>query len=291
MHNINIKINNNYGILYVVATPIGNINDITYRAIEVLSAAYIVATEDTRHSKKLLNHYGIKTKQISYHKHNEQERVEYLINLLLEGKSVALISDAGTPAISDPGDIIITEAHKKNIVVSPIPGASSVISAISCSGQAANDFKFIGFLPKKVSQKIDILKKNDNNDYSLIFFESPNRVVNTLDEIKKLYNGDKTIIIAREITKIYEDVKIFTIDQWLEYFALNNNEKQKGELVVIIPRVDKVENNATEREIEDFIILLLKNDIPYNTAIKVTSKHYDINKNLIYKKHMNLAKK
>ena len=291
MHNINIKINNNYGILYVVATPIGNINDITYRAIEVLSAAYIVATEDTRHSKKLLNHYGIKTKQISYHKHNEQERVEYLINLLLEGKSVALISDAGTPAISDPGDIIITEAHKKNIVVSPIPGASSVISAISCSGQAANDFKFIGFLPKKVSQKIDILKKNDNNDYSLIFFESPNRVVNTLDEIKKLYNGDKTIIIAREITKIYEDVKIFTIDQWLEYFALNNNEKQKGELVVIIPRVDKVENNASEREIEDFIILLLKNDIPYNTAIKVTSKHYDINKNLIYKKHMNLAKK
>ena len=291
MHNINIKINNNYGILYVVATPIGNINDITYRAIEVLSAAYIVATEDTRHSKKLLNHYGIKTKQISYHKHNEQERVEYLINLLLEGKNVALISDAGTPAISDPGDIIITEAHKKNIVVSPIPGASSVISAISCSGQAANDFKFIGFLPKKVSQKIDILKKNDNNDYSLIFFESPNRVVNTLDEIKKLYNGDKTIIIAREITKIYEDVKIFTIDQWLEYFALNNNEKQKGELVVIIPRVDKVENNATEREIEDFIILLLKNDIPYNTAIKVTSKHYDINKNLIYKKHMNLAKK
>ena len=291
MHNINIKINNNYGILYVVATPIGNINDITYRAIEVLSAAYIVATEDTRHSKKLLNHYGIKTKQISYHKHNEQERVEYLINLLLEGKSVALISDAGTPAISDPGDIIITEAHKKNIVVSPIPGASSVISAISCSGQAANDFKFIGFLPKKVSQKIDILKKNDNNDYSLIFFESPNRVVNTLDEIKKLYNGDKTIIIAREITKIYEDVKIFTIDQWLEYFALNNNEKQKGELVVIIPRVDKVENNATEREIEDFIILLLKNDIPYNTAIKVTSKHYDINKNIIYKKHMNLAKK
>ena len=291
MHNINIKINNNYGILYVVATPIGNINDITYRAIEVLSAAYIVATEDTRHSKKLLNHYGIKTKQISYHKHNEQERVEYLINLLLEGKSVALISDAGTPAISDPGDIIITEAHKKNIVVSPIPGASSVISAISCSGQAANDFKFIGFLPKKVSQKIDILKKNDNNDYSLIFFESPNRVVNTLDEIKKLYNGDKTIIIAREITKIYEDVKIFTIDQWLEYFALNNNEKQKGELVVIIPRVDKVENNASEREIEDFIILLLKNDIPYNTAIKVTSKHYDINKNIIYKKHMNLAKK
>ena len=291
MHNINIKINNNYGILYVVATPIGNINDITYRAIEVLSAAYIVATEDTRHSKKLLNHYGIKTKQISYHKHNEQERVEYLINLLLEGKNVALISDAGTPAISDPGDIIITEAHKKNIVVSPIPGASSVISAISCSGQAANDFKFIGFLPKKVSQKIDILKKNDNNDYSLIFFESPNRVVNTLDEIKKLYNGDKTIIIAREITKIYEDVKIFTIDQWLEYFSLNNNEKQKGELVVIIPRVDKVENNASEREIEDFIILLLKNDIPYNTAIKVTSKHYDINKNLIYKKHMNLAKK
>ena len=291
MHNINIKINNNYGILYVVATPIGNINDFTYRAVETLSSVHIIATEDTRHSKKLLNHYGIKTKQISYHKHNENERVEYLINLLLEGKSIALISDAGTPAISDPGDIIITEAHRKNIMVSPVPGASSVISAISCSGQASNDFKFIGFLPQKVSQKIDILKKNDNNDFSLIFFESPNRVVNTLDELKKLYNGDKAIIVAREITKIYEDIKIFTIDQWLEYFSLNNNEKQKGEFVVIIPRVDTVENNITEREIEDFITLLLKNDISYNAAIKVTSKYYDISKNLIYKKHMHLAKK
>ena len=291
MHNINIKINNNYGILYVVATPIGNINDITYRAVEILSSVHIIATEDTRHSKKLLNYYGIKTKQISYHKHNENERVEYLINLLLEGKSIALISDAGTPAISDPGDIIITEAHRKNIIVSPVPGASSVISAISCSGQASNDFKFIGFLPKKVSQKIDILKQNDNNDFSLIFFESPNRIINTLDELKKLYNGDKTIIVAREITKIYEDIKIFTIDQWLEYFSLNNNEKQKGEFVVIIPRVDTVENNITEREIEDFIALLLKNDISYNAAIKVTSKHYDISKNLIYKKHMHLAKK
>ena len=291
MHNINIKINNNYGILYVVATPIGNINDITYRAVEILSSVHIIATEDTRHSKKLLNYYGIKTKQISYHKHNENERVEYLINLLLEGKSIALTSDAGTPAISDPGDIIITEAHRKNIIVSPVPGASSVISAISCSGQASNDFKFIGFLPKKVSQKIDILKKNDNNDFSLIFFESPNRIINTLDELKKLYNGDKAIIVAREITKIYEDIKIFTIDQWLEYFSLNNNEKQKGEFVVIIPRVDTVENNITEREIEDFIALLLKNDISYNAAIKVTSKHYDISKNLIYKKHMHLAKK
>ena len=291
MHNINIKINNNYGILYVVATPIGNINDITYRAVEILSSVHIIAAEDTRHSKKLLNHYGIKTKQISYHKHNENERVEYLINFLLEGKSIALISDAGTPAISDPGDIIITEAHRKNIIVSPVPGASSVISAISCSGLASNDFKFIGFLPQKVSQKIDILKKNDNNDFSLIFFESPNRVVNTLDELKKLYNGDKTIIVAREITKIYEDIKIFTIDQWLEYFSLNNNEKQKGEFVIIIPRVDIVENNITEREIEDFIALLLKNDISYNAAIKVTSKHYDISKNLIYKKHMHLAKK
>lgn len=291
MHNTNIKINNNYGILYVVATPIGNINDITYRAVEILSSAHIIATEDTRHSKKLLNHYGIKTKQISYHKHNENERVEYLINLLLEGKSIALISDAGTPAISDPGDIIITEAHRKNIIVSPVPGASSVISAISCSGQASNNFKFIGFLPKKVLQKIDILKKNDNSDFSLIFFESPNRVVDTLNELKKIYNGDKAIIIAREITKMYEDIKIFTIDQWLEYFGLNNNEKQKGEFVVIIPREDTVESNVTEREVEDFITLLLKNDISYNTAIKVTSKHYDINKNLIYKNHMHLAKK
>ena len=291
MHKFNKKKHNNYGTLYVVATPIGNINDITYRAVDVLSKVQLIATEDTRHSKKILNFYGIKTKQISYHKHNELERSGYLIDLLTKGASIALISDAGTPSISDPGDVVISEAHKRSIKVSPIPGASSVISAISASGQAANDFKFIGFLPRKISQKINILKKHNNNNYSLIFFESPNRFLSTLQELKKIYNGDKELIIAREITKIYEDIKISKIDEFLEYYNFNENEKLKGEFVFIIPKVEIDENRIPDNEIEDFIQLLLDNNISYNASIKVACKHFEIKKNNIYKKYMSLAKK
>ena len=291
MHNFDKKKHSNYGILYVVATPIGNINDITYRAVDILSKVYLIATEDTRHSKKILNFYGIKTKQISYHKYNENKRSEYLIDLLIKGESIALISDAGTPSISDPGDILISEAHKKNIMVSPVPGASSVISAISASGQASNDFKFIGFLPKKISQKVNILKKHNNNNYSLIFFESPNRVLSTLEELKGIYDGEKELIIAREITKIYEDINICSINNWIEYYNFNKNEKLKGEFVFIIPKIEVIENRVPDSEIEDFIKLLLENNISYNVSVKVACKHFEVKKNVIYKKYMNLAKK
>ena len=289
MHIISTKKQSNYGTLYVVATPIGNINDITYRAVKVLSNVYIIATEDTRHSKKILNYFGIKTKQISYHKHNEVERCDYLIRLLLEGKDIALVSDAGTPSISDPGDIVISEAHKKNIMVSPIPGVSSVIAAISSSGFSSDDFKFIGFLPKKNSQKIDILKIKNN--FSLIFFESPNRVLNTLEELRKIYGGQKKILVAKEITKIYENINYLSLDDWFEYFSENNNERLKGEFVIIIPKEKLTNKDILDGKIESFIILLLKNNVSYNSAIKIVCTFYKLNKNKIYKKYINLAKK
>ncbi len=289
MHIISTKKQSNYGTLYVVATPIGNINDITYRAVKVLSNVYIIATEDTRHSKKILNYFGIKTKQISYHKHNEAERCDYLIRLLLEGKDIALVSDAGTPSISDPGDIVISEAHKKNIMVSPIPGVSSVIAAISSSGFSSDDFKFIGFLPKKNSQKIDILKIKNN--FSLIFFESPNRVLNTLEELRKIYGGQKKILVAKEITKIYENINYLSLDDWFEYFSENNNERLKGEFVIIIPKEKLTNKDILDGKIESFIILLLKNNVSYNSAIKIVCTFYKLNKNKIYKKYINLAKK
>ena len=289
MHIISTKKQSNYGTLYVVATPIGNINDITYRAVKVLSNVYIIATEDTRHSKKILNYFGIKTKQISYHKHNEAERCDYLIKLLLEGKDIALVSDAGTPSISDPGDIVISEAHKKNIMVSPIPGVSSVIAAISSSGFSSDDFKFIGFLPKKNSQKIDILKIKNN--FSLIFFESPNRVLNTLEELRKIYGGQKKILVVKEITKIYENINYLSLDDWFEYFSENNNERLKGEFVIIIPKEKLTNKDILDGKIESFIILLLKNNVSYNSAIKIVCTFYKLNKNKIYKKYINLAKK
>ena len=287
MHNLNKNKKSNYGILYVVATPIGNINDITYRAVEVLSNSHIIATENTKHSKRLLNFYGINTKLISYHKHYEALRCEYLINLLLEGKNISLISDAGTPSISDPGDYIIASAHKMNINVSPIPGASSLTAAISVSGFASKDFKFVGFLPKKTNQKINVLKKSKS--YSLIFFESPNRILATLNDLERIYTGEKKIMLAREITKVYEDINYDSIKNQLHNLLQNEKEKLKGEFVIVIPKNEENNNHYLEDEVEEFLKLLLENSISYNSAIKITCKHFNIKKNNIYKKYINLA--
>lgn len=287
MHNSKLK-KNIFGTLYVVATPIGNINDISYRAIDILSKVDLIAAEDTRHSRKILTNFGINTKVISYHKYNEYEKCDQILDLITKGKNIALISDAGTPGISDPGDIIVSKAHKKNINVSPIPGASSVISALSVSGFASKDFKFTGFLPKKQNQKIEFLKKNINKNYSLVFFESPKRVIKTLEDLKNIYNG-KEIIITREITKIYEDIGIDSIDNWIDLYR-NNQEKIKGEFVFIIPRIEQKKNTLSDNEIEDFLQLLLQNSISYKSAVQITSKYFDLNKNKIYKKHMYLAK-
>ena len=287
MHNLNKNKKSNYGILYVVATPIGNINDITYRAVEVLSNSHIIATENTKHSKRLLNFYGINTKLISYHKHNEALRCEYLINLLLEGKNISLISDAGTPSISDPGDYIIASAHKMNINVSPIPGASSLTAAISVSGFASKDFKFVGFLPKKTNQKINVLKKSKSS--SLIFFESPNRILATLNDLERIYTGEKKIMLAREITKVYEDINYDSIKNQLHNLLQNEKEKLKGEFVIVIPKNEENNNHYLEDEVEEFLKLLLENSISYNSAIKITCKHFNIKKNNIYKKYINLA--
>lgn len=287
MHNSKLK-KNIFGTLYVVATPIGNINDISYRAIDILSKVDLIAAEDTRHSRKILTNFGINTKVISYHKYNEYEKCDQILDLIIKGKNIALISDAGTPGISDPGDIIVSKAHKKNINVSPIPGASSVISALSVSGFASKDFKFIGFLPKKQNQKIEFLKKNINKNYSLVFFESPKRVIKTLEDLKNIYNG-KEIIITREITKIYEDIGIDSIDNWIDLYR-NNQEKIKGEFVFIIPRIEQKKNTLSDNEIEDFLQLLLQNSISYKSAVQITSKYFDLNKNKIYKKYMYLAK-
>ena len=286
MHNLDKNKKSNNGILYVVATPIGNINDITYRAVEVLSNSHIIATENTKHSKRLLNFYGINTKLISYHKHNEALRCDYLIDLLLEGKDISLISDAGTPSISDPGDYIISSAHKMNINVSPIPGASSLTAAISASGFASEDFKFVGFLPKRINQKMNVLKKSKS--YSLIFFESPNRIIATLNDLKKIYTNEKKIILAREITKIYEDINYDSIQSQLYNLLQNNNEKLKGEFVIIIPKTEE-NNNYPEEEVKEFINLLLENSISYNSAIKITCKHFNVKRNNIYKKYIYLA--
>ncbi len=291
MHSPNKKKQSIYGILYVVATPIGNFNDISRRAIETLSKVNLIASEDTRHSKKLLNHFNIKVRQISYHKYNEQKISNILLNNLLDGKNIALISDAGTPAISDPGDILIKKAKQKGINVSPIPGACSITSAISASGYGSENFQFIGFLPKQATKKEKIFKKHIlENNYSLVFFESPNRLIETLKNIKKNYSEECMLVVAREISKVHEEILELNIMECISLYGSKNPEKLKGELVIILPAQDHLKDKESFNDIENFLILLLNNNISYVNAIKATCSKYKLKKNVIYKKYIHLAK-
>ena len=250
MHNFSKKKQPYYGSLYVVATPIGNINDISKRAIDILSGVDLIASEDTRHSKKLLNSIGIKVKQISYHKHNEAKISDKLIQLLIDGKNIALISDAGTPTLSDPGDNLIRKSIQKGITVSPIPGPSAITTALSVSGHGSENFLFIGFLPRKLSNREEIFREHKkNNNYTLVFFESPNRVLKTLKDIKNIYSDEKNLIITRELTKIYEEVNDHSVEGHIKNLTSNNSEKIKGEHVFIIPATVKKRENKNYFEI------------------------------------------
>ncbi len=269
------------GKLYIVATPIGNLKDFTYRATEILSNVDIIACEDTRVTSKLLNSYGINTKTISYHKFSEKQRSEILLKYLLEGKNVALVSDAGTPLISDPGSILIEEVKKSGINVIPIPGACAAVTALSA---IVNDgiFAFLGFFPQKISE-IEKLK-NYINDFDLIFYESPNRIIKTLEILRELF-GEIRVSIARELTKIYEDINTFSISQMINYLQRTT---LKGEITLIIHK-----NNEKK---EDFEFLssatkLLNDGFSAKDTAKILSLLFGLPKNEIYKKIVENNKK
>lgn len=185
---------------YIVPTPIGNLGDITFRAIEVLKAVDVIACEDSRNTQKLLNHFEIKTKLISYHKFNEKERVNLFLNMLSEGKTVALVSDAGTPLICDPGSVLLEELKLNNIKVTSLPGACALTTFLSQVPRAGEDFAFVGFLPKSESKIFEILQKFSHTN--LVFYDSPNRLLKTLEYINK-FNPDAKVAVGRELTKIF----------------------------------------------------------------------------------------
>lgn len=220
------------GTLYVVATPIGNLKDITLRALEILKNVSIIACEDTRLTSKLLTHYGIKKRLISYFEYNKLRRSRQLIDFLKDGHSIALVTDSGTPAISDPGFYITREAGRQGIRISPAPGPSALIAALSASGMPTDKFLFEGFLsPKQVARrkKLSLLKKEK---CTIIFYESTHRLRKTLSDIKDIF-GDIIICICKELTKVYEEVKRGKVSELLNYFS---GVKQKGEFVIIIPK-------------------------------------------------------
>ncbi len=217
-------------MLYIVATPIGNLDDITFRAIQTLKSVDYIAAEDTRHSGILMKKYDIKTPLISFHSFSGRGKIEHIIELMKNGKNVALISDAGTPGISDPGYVLIKAAIHENIEVSPIPGVSAFLAALSVSGMATHEFFYLGFLPKKKGRKT-LLESLKNEKRTVVFYESPHRLIRTLEDLIEYFGSDKTVIIARELTKIHEEIFRGTVQEAFEYFS---RKSIKGEFVIML---------------------------------------------------------
>ncbi len=221
------------GHLFVVGTPIGNLEDITLRAISTLQNVDLILAEDTRNSKKLLSAHNIDTKMMSYHEHSNEKETKRIISLLLDGKNLALISDAGTPTISDPGYGLIRDCIKKEIKIIPIPGASAITTAISVSGLPSDSFTFFGFLPQKKG-RIKKIKELLNVDNTIILFESPFRLEKTLNQLKE-YLGNRSVVVGRELTKLYEEIIRGNLEDVIKYFS---KSKVKGEIVIMIGKDD-----------------------------------------------------
>jgi len=220
---------NHFGALYIVATPIGNISDWSERAVNTLQSVDCIAAEDTRHSLPLLQHFSIKTPLISLHEHNERERVKEIMSRLQQGQSIALISDAGTPLISDPGYSLVSEARQWGVKVIPIPGACAAIAALSASGLPANRFCFEGFLPHKKGRQT-LLKQLALEERTIILYESPHRLVKTLEQIREFF-GERIVSVSRELTKMHEETFTASVSEVLTHFQ---SKEVKGEIVIVI---------------------------------------------------------
>lgn len=220
-------------MLYIVATPIGNLKDITFRAVEVLKSVDLIACEDTRHTKILLDHYGIKNSTTSFYQHNRFIKGEYLLKLLQEGKNIALVSDAGMPGILDPGYNLVNLAIKNNIEMTVIPGASAFVNALVLSGKPAHEFIFAGFLPNRTQARKNRLKTLTKAKMTIVFYESCHRILATLEDILAVF-GDKEIAVSRELTKKFEQMKRGKTSEIISYFTQN---KPRGEFVVTVSRI------------------------------------------------------
>ena len=222
------------GTLYLVATPIGNLADITHRALQILNDVDLIACEDTRHTNKLLNHYGITTKTISYHEHNEQQRATHLIEKLKEGTDIAVVSDAGTPSISDPGFRLVRAAIENDITVVPVPGPSALISALIAAGLPTDEFFFAGFLPSRPNARRARLTELQSVPGTLIFYEAPHRLATTLKDALEVL-GEREVVVARELTKLHEEIRRGRLSQLAADYADQKNDI-RGEIVLLIDR-------------------------------------------------------
>ena len=228
--------------LYVIATPIGNIGDISLRALHILGLADLIACEDTRTSKQLLSGYGLSSELVSAHKHNEREAAGYLIERLKRGERIALVSDAGTPAVSDPGARIVDAVREAGLNVVPVPGSSAAITALSASGLLDEHFLFYGFLPTKNAQRKDALKTLTDTRATLIFYEAPHRIEETLNALADIFEPARRIVIARELTKLFEEIHRCTMAEVMDWFKSDPNHK-KGEFVLLVEGAQPVSDD------------------------------------------------
>lgn len=265
--------------LYIVATPIGNLNDITLRAIEILKNVDLIAAEDTRHSGLLLQHLGIKAKLFALHDHNEQEKSQILIEKLNSGLSIALISDAGTPLINDPGYHLVKACRENDIKVVPIPGACAAIAALSVAGLPSDKFSYEGFLPAKSKARQDYLTTLVNETRTMIFYESTHRLLDTLQDMQTIFGTDKQIVLAKELTKTWETIVSYPVNQLINW--LNEDvTRQKGEFVLIVEGHTKSDKDIDPNVINT--LKLLVKELPLKKAAAITAEIYGLKKNQLY---------
>lgn len=272
------------GKLYLVATPIGNLDDITLRAIKTLEEVDLIAAEDTRHTLKLLNHLKIKKPLISYYKQTEKNKSNILIDKLIEGKNIALVSDAGTPGISDPGEEIVRKSIENNIKVIPIPGACALINGLICSGLDSKEFTFIGFLPVNQTEKKNKLEEIKNENKTLIFYEAPHKLKGTLQKMLEIL-GNRKIVLARELTKIHEEYIRGNLDE-----ILQNQEEPKGEYVILVEgNKENIKNEVilNELSLESHYEYYKNKGFGKKEIIKKIASDRKTNKNEIYQYFIN----
>ena len=269
----------NSGTLYIVGTPIGNLEDTTFRAIKTLQEVDLIAAEDTRHTSKLLQHFQILTPQLSYHQHNEQSRIPELIEKLNQGKAIALVTDAGMPAISDPGYELVKVCVEANISVVPIPGVTANITALCASGLPTNKFIFIGFLPTKIKLREEQLEKLSNSLETVVLYESPYKLLQTLEDLAKMLGGNRKIVLARELTKLHEEFWRGTVGQAIIYYQ---NNQPKGEFTLVIagaePELPVLSEDTIKQELQE----LFAQGISRSQASRQLSQKINLSRRKIY---------
>lgn len=268
------------GSLYIVSTPIGNMGDMTERARQTLATVDLIAVEDTRRSGQLLRYFDISTKMLALHEHNERQLCESILERLEQGENIALISDAGTPLVSDPGYFLVSQAHKLDIKVVPVPGVSALVTALSAAGLPTDRFVFEGFLPAKSAARRQRLEKLKDDVRTLIFYEAPHRIIEMLKDCQAVFGAERYVVLARELTKTFETIhgdQLAALIQWVEA----DENQRKGEFVVLVHGAKAAESSEVNAEAER-ILLILMEELPVKQAASLTASITGLKKNALY---------